>query len=200
MTCRQRWHSFAVSCALVIGLAGLALTTPGKAEAVTACPYACSWPQGARADVPLIVIRNVLILRRASLPTAHARLWLDRAVASLNTALQTHRWSGGKFANTPAGAEGMWMLRVAVGRLYWPNESLRNATRLERSGIIATMWYVAAGRYNTVRLAGQTDSGLLWRTQYDLWKADQDFLHGVRVRASLGYHQAFVRLLGAVPA
>jgi hypothetical protein len=166
----------------------------------------CEWPRGDQADEAIKAVRASLLNRRSSF-SGSARLWLDRTIDRLNVALDASRLSAGvRLKNTETGDLAMRAMRIAMGRLYWANATLREGTRYERTGIAAAMWYIAAGRFNVVWNAGG-DEQKLWEAEIHLHAGNADFIAGGitnsggrRIRSTLRYWGAWKRLLGQPPA
>lgn len=190
MLCRRLLVVFAV--ALLASTSALLLSPP--AQAATSCPYACSWPTGARADTPLKLVRGALLVRKALTPDPVLKQKLGRAVEALDRALAEGWTSNGQVSPNEAGGRALANMRLAVIRLNYSGAALRSTTALERSGIVATMWYVSLGRFNRV-WAAQGDRTVLWKAENQLRAADRDFQVN-RVRASLRYWRVWTLLRG----
>jgi hypothetical protein len=202
---RIRRALVAVVCAAVAALAATTARTDARAaswaSALASCPYGCQATVGADADERIREVRDALVAKRAKLATRHARIWLDKAVESLDEALAARRWlPGGYVAATPAGLEGLRDVRVAVGRLAWADPTLHAATLLQRTDLVDVMSDVALGRFNAVwATADRTNRGvrmLLWQAENDIHKGEQDFFTN-RVRATIAFIRSWQRLLGA---
>lgn len=217
-----------VAIAVVAGGAFLAARTPSEAKASSeaqalSCPtppksisdflkkidlwLGCEWPRGEQADEAIKLVRLDLRLRRSSFSSPQARLWLDRTVEKLDLALQRSRWGPGDVVkNDQSGYEALRALRIAMGRLYWVNPTLRTATGPERTGIAAALWYISAGRFNKVWKAGGSETKLA-SAEEAIFRGNDDFIAGgistsggVRIRSTLRYITAWQTLLGQPPA
>jgi probable HAF family extracellular repeat protein len=147
-------------------------------------------------------VRGSLIALRTSLATARSRYWLDRALDSLDLALEPQRWrADGTLAVSEAGLSGLRALRTATGRLAWPDATLSETTLGARTKLVATMGAMARGRFNEAWAAGEqtrpANRFLLWRAERHLDHADADTN---RVGATIAYIEAWRILLAEPPA
>ena len=170
------------------------------ASALSACPYGCEASVGANADERIQEVRDALVAKRPKLATRNAKLWLDRAVESLDAALAPQRWlPGGFVAATPAGLEGLRDVRIAVGRLAWADPTLHSATLLQRTDLVSMVSDITLGRFNAVwAVADRSDRStrlLLWKAEHDIHEGERDFFTN-RVRATIAFIRSWQRLLG----
>jgi hypothetical protein len=147
-------------------------------------------------------VRAALVAKRAEIAGKQGRYWLDRALESLDVALEPRRWANGTVAVSDEGVGAMRALRTATLRLKYGDAELREATAQERVALVGIMGSIVRVRFNEVWEADA--HSFVWpKLDFLLWRVERRLDSGDarrdKAEATIDYIEAWRMLLGLAP-